>query len=123
VPLIVLPFSVSVPLLAEMVTFCPTFPFIQIPPALVFPVRFGWLLLVNVLSKTALSPAEGAVPVQLPFVLQVVLVAPVQILSVAKRGAAAITKTAAKASASSLWQQMACAARLELTEKNPTAQA
>src|SRR6266446_2408636 len=82
IPLMVLPFSVSVKPESEMVTFCPTLPVIQMPPALAFPARFGWLL--NALLKTALSPAAGAPPVQLEFVPQVVFVAPVQVLSVAK---------------------------------------
>ena len=69
VPLIVLPASVSVT--PEMVTFCPTLPVIQRPPAPTLPVRFGWL--VNVPLKTALSLAPGLLALQLPFVPQVVL--------------------------------------------------
>jgi hypothetical protein len=82
-PLIVPPPSVSV--LPEMVTFRPTLPTIQRPPTVAVEVKFGWLLLLNVLSKTALSlvPPGGAVS-QLVLVLQVVLVKPVQCLSVPK---------------------------------------
>ena len=90
VPLIVLPCSVSVKPESEIVTFCPTLPVIQIPPALAFPARFGWLL--NALLNSALSPADGAPPVQLEFVPQVVLVVPVQTRSAAKTACGAKNK-------------------------------
>src|SRR5437660_6576754 len=83
-PLIVPPPSVSV--LPEMVTFRPTLPTIQRPPTVAVEVKLGWLLLLNVLSKTALSvvPPGGLPSNQLVPVPQVVLVVPVQCLSIPK---------------------------------------
>ena len=57
------------------------------------PVRFGWLL--NVLLKTALSLLPGLLAVQFEFELQVVLVEPSQIVSVAKTGSEEIKNKSA----------------------------
>src|SRR5207244_3411242 len=76
VPFMVLPCTVSME--PERVTFCPTLPVIQRPPAVAVAPRFGWLVNVPLTTALSLVPDGGAVS-QLLLVAQVVLVAPVPV--------------------------------------------